>query len=1176
MSNIHIHNVMSSGGGGRSSGVENAGSLCFDPRLLFPIPESNNSAPSDATQPAAPSSSSSSSSPDSFDAHAFVSSILERGRVDGNSGGVGMIMGMGMGMGGVPLSTLRDDLTHTQLNLKQRLIDLLNREYTAFIGLSSSLQGVDTKVEESKEEVKQLRASVEQLLLQVGGGQSKGDAGVQTQTAAGLVAVESLIAHERTEVKQREIVVHMLMHITQQMKVIDSMVRENDESEEERRKESMEKTSNHHQPANRTSSSHAFLPTSLSSIPPSHARIVQQHLELSALKKESVGETVQRHHDAGDAPVDEWDEDSFDDSHTLLDDGEDDDDTCTYGGVRLDIPRWMMQQHTGGAADGVISVRSHREEWDDDQAEQVELHTTASAPSTLDPNPSFTLYQSLLSTPTPSSECNADSHDARLPALSSTLIRLERAAHSLSSLSALLPLCSHFHLARDLTRSDGSGTFDRLQTRVGKQLEECFTLILQRMATQVDERLRQKDEEGWKEMGQQTDDASLSFPSIIYGLVRLALRAFTFLDSQTIAEELVRVHLVRPLLRKHMQPSMLRYPHSAGHDSTSVTTPTSPSASNLNQTASDEDAYWSMRDKQKEEGQLSPLEIIYEKIIFMVRGPIRLLIDCCHTNYTLAETDASPYQSSTIVSPLTSFSFLPSSFFAEFSSHCSSTSELATLLFSPGRPHIFLDHYRITQRFLRNVEEEAEAVKADGHNSGLQQSLHVHPSWNAFAQHWKLTVYFALRLQSIAAPLELAMHQATVAQGEAMIDAYAKSEKSDHDMAVEPLPQSSIPTVLSFSDLTPLASVLHLPPSRSLWLSLCECFSPRRFLQPLASRFIQLALQSIARHANLAQQLTQVGQQTPSSASQDKISSSSNPPHTICMLLLLNSDLHRLQQFLLSYRLVPFVATALGLSTDVVHTQLPRALRSILPSDPAGVSPAAPTNSSSSEVATISLLSSAFAPSFKRYHSLSITIDERLSSLILARCRRPLQSVSRIATVYRGTRRKVPARPFRYVRAALQPLLTIIRAVDTGRIAPVLQTAREEAAVHVEMEANEWMGEDDVKDETLPPSSGYDSSYALLPLPSRHALVHSVLHPFVSDFSTRMRECLADVARFDDLSKKLGKRTTAAHSGSADATDSEKTRRQLEMDAAHIIHLIRTQIQPPHPNTEDILTPLRQ
>jgi hypothetical protein len=181
--------------------------------------------------------------------------------------------------------------------------------------------------------------------------------------------------------------------------------------------------------------------------------------------------------------------------------------------------------------------------------------------------------------------------------------------------------------------------------------------------------------------------------------------------------------------------------------------------------------------------------------------------------------------------------------------------------------------------------------------------------------------------------------------------------------------------------------------------------------------------------------------------------------------------------------------------------------------------------------------------------------------------------VPRIAAAYRGTKRKLPAHPFGYVRATLTPLAELLRASDAVDLAALGGREEKEEQQQREVEAHDWMA-DDVHNSAGSVSTPSPSS--LLPSSARSAVVTTVLARLTADFDSRAKECLADVVRLEELSKKLGKRPTAGAAATApgERNDAEKTRAQLDLDAKQYVKLIQEQLAPP--NAEKMLQPLLQ
>lgn len=149
---------------------------------------------------------------------------------------------------------------------------------------------------------------------------------------------------------------------------------------------------------------------------------------------------------------------------------------------------------------------------------------------------------------------------------------------------------------------------------------------------------------------------------------------------------------------------------------------------------------------------------------------------------------------------VTGFSFLARSFWPELvEKFIASLSHVA----SPGNPDEFVKNYNIAMKFLEDFEMNLECEESF---RMVRDSEH----YSDFMQLWNLPVYFQIRFQEIAKPVESLMTATTL-------------EKADSDQC-------------------------RLKVTQAAMLSIEECFKPGVYLPSLSQRFLQLSLQIIARY----------------------------------------------------------------------------------------------------------------------------------------------------------------------------------------------------------------------------------------------------------------------------------------------------------------------------------------
>lgn len=92
------------------------------------------------------------------------------------------------------------------------------------------------------------------------------------------------------------------------------------------------------------------------------------------------------------------------------------------------------------------------------------------------------------------------------------------------------------------------------------------------------------------------------------------------------------------------------------------------------------------------------------------------------------------------------FDFLVNSIWVEVAT---SFEERLPLLFSPGNPNVFLQRYKIIDKFVNQIEDRC--VSTENFNN-----MRKHPSYESFMIKWSLPVYFQVRFQEIGGKIEAA------------------------------------------------------------------------------------------------------------------------------------------------------------------------------------------------------------------------------------------------------------------------------------------------------------------------------------------------------------------------------------------------------------------------------------
>ena len=149
---------------------------------------------------------------------------------------------------------------------------------------------------------------------------------------------------------------------------------------------------------------------------------------------------------------------------------------------------------------------------------------------------------------------------------------------------------------------------------------------------------------------------------------------------------------------------------------------------------------------------------------------------------------------------VTGFDFLSSSYWPEVAENFLDKLKHVA---SPGNPEEFFRNYNISLKFLDALEMNLTSVES-------LTKIRESESYNNFMQLWNLPVYYQIRFQEIAKPLE---------------------------------------TVMSGCEMTKSAAGEYkLEATRLAVAAIQECFSPEKYLKSLGHRFLQLALQIIARY----------------------------------------------------------------------------------------------------------------------------------------------------------------------------------------------------------------------------------------------------------------------------------------------------------------------------------------
>ena len=122
---------------------------------------------------------------------------------------------------------------------------------------------------------------------------------------------------------------------------------------------------------------------------------------------------------------------------------------------------------------------------------------------------------------------------------------------------------------------------------------------------------------------------------------------------------------------------------------------------------------------------------------------------------------------------------------------------------SPGNPEEFFKNYNICTKFLDDFEMNLMSLES-------LRKIRESESYNNFMQMWNLPVYYQIRFQEIAMPLETVLSSSDI----------IKSDSQDCKLKATQLAKAAI----------------------------LDCFSPDKYLAPLGHRFFQLSLQILSRY----------------------------------------------------------------------------------------------------------------------------------------------------------------------------------------------------------------------------------------------------------------------------------------------------------------------------------------
>lgn len=313
-------------------------------------------------------------------------------------------------------------------------------------------------------------------------------------------------------------------------------------------------------------------------------------------------------------------------------------------------------------------------------------------------------------------------------------------------------------------------------------------------------------------------------------------------------------------------------------------------------------------------------------------------------------------------SSLQSFDFLGNSILAAVDHQVASCLPGA---FSPGVPISFISNYRAAMHFLDQLECMCTTKTAF-------QALRDSPAYDSFLRRWKLSVYFSLRFQEIAGPLE-----ASVA-----------------------LPSL---TLVTQEQQSSNSLQLQLQPSLSLWHALHRCTADGVYLEPLADKFARLALQLLARYAFWVAEgiafKSDSGAATPSqeglvNPQGDRSWAGRASPE---QLALVRADLD-----------------SLAVWTENQYWPEMQQRLSFLPTQ------------------VVDSIGSSFQEAQNSIKAQAGPVKDAIVSILLDRCLTVLRQLRGITATYRMTARPLPTRPSHYVGGVLQPLRAFL-GTDAGK-----------------------------------------------------------------------------------------------------------------------------------------------
>lgn len=313
-------------------------------------------------------------------------------------------------------------------------------------------------------------------------------------------------------------------------------------------------------------------------------------------------------------------------------------------------------------------------------------------------------------------------------------------------------------------------------------------------------------------------------------------------------------------------------------------------------------------------------------------------------------------------SGLQSFDFLGNSILAAVDQQVASSLPGA---FSPGVPTSFISNYRAAMHFLDQVESICTTKTAF-------QALRDSPAYDSFLRRWKLSVYFSLRFQEIAGPLEASV---------------------------------ALPSLTTVTQEQQSSNGLHLQlqPSLSLWHALQRCTADGVYLQPLADKFARLVLQLLARYAFwVAEGIASKSNSGAATPPQDGAVNSQGDRSWAGkaspeQLALVRADLDSLAAW----------------TEDQFWPEMRQRL-SFLPTE------------------VVESIGSSFQEAQNSMTAQARPVKEAIVSILLDRCLTVLRQLRGITATYRMTARPLPTRPSHYVGGVLQPLRAFL-GTDAGK-----------------------------------------------------------------------------------------------------------------------------------------------